>query len=163
MQHQPSTKPLRKKLKASFHSNSVLSVDDSGASLCYATLPVDTTSHGEQYRWRPKSLICQNMQKNSQALALEPREPTMASNTYDNDTESDSEEDAVISEESHVGPCVQESYTKQKNMPTAVPVVVLPADVATVEKPPRRTVKYTFVVGSDVRKGKCVFFTTLYT
>lgn len=127
MQHQPSTKPLRKKLKASFHSNSVLSVDDSGASLCYATLPVDTTSHGEQYRWRPKSLICQNMQKNSQALALEPREPTMASNNYDNDTESDSEEDAVIS--------------KQKNMPTAVPVVVLAADVATVEKQPRRTVK----------------------
>jgi len=152
MQHEQTTKPLRKKLKASFHSNSFVSVHNGGASLRYATLPVDVTSYDEQYRpttaWRPKSLICQNMQKNAQTLASEPKDPTMANNNYENDTESDSDpEDAAI---------------PQQNVQTPVPVASLTADVATVEKPAKRTVKYTFVVGIDVRKGKSVFLHTHY-
>jgi len=153
MQHEQTTKPLRKKLKASFHGNSFVSVLCGGASLQDATFPVDTTSDNEQYRsttaWRPKSLICQNMQKTAQKLASEPKESIMANNNYNNDTESDSDhEDAAI---------------PQKNVQTPIPAAVLTADAATIEKPAKRTVKYTFVVGSDVRKRKSVVFAhTLY-
>jgi len=141
MQHKQTPKPPRKKLKAFFRGNSFVSVLCGGANLQGATFPVDTTSHNEQYSsttaWRPKSLICQNMQKNAQTLALVPHEPTMANCSYENDTESDSDhEDAVI---------------PQKNAHTPIPAAVLTADAATVQKPAKRTVKYTFVVGSDVR------------
>ena len=73
----------------------------------------------------------------------------MANNNYNNDTESDSDhEDAAI---------------PQKNVQTPIPAAVLTANAATVEKPAKRVVKYTFVVGSDVRKRKSVVFAhTLY-